>query len=79
MRGWERNREAWGGSVTAESVSIIDAGDRVVVRHIAHGVGRGPAFHLEFMTVSTLRNGRTILIDYFWDHAEALKAVGLQE
>jgi len=54
------------------------AGDRVVVRHIAHGVGRGPAFHLEFTTVSTLRNGRTILIDYFWNHAEALKAVGLE-
>ena len=79
MRGWERNREAWGGSLTVEPVSIIDAGDRVVARMIAHGVGRGPAVDLEFTTVSTLRNGRTILIDYFWDHAEALKAVGLEE
>jgi hypothetical protein len=34
---------------------------------------------LEFTTVTTLRNGRSILIDYFWDHAEALKAVGLEE
>ena len=25
MRGWERNREAWGGSPTVEPVSIIDA------------------------------------------------------
>jgi hypothetical protein len=34
---------------------------------------------VEYTTVSTLRNGRVILIDYFWDHAEALKAVGLEE
>ena len=76
MRQWERVREPW-DTVTVEPVSIIDAGERVVARMIAHGVGRGPAFNLEITTVTTFRNGRTILIDYFWDHAEALKAVGL--
>ena len=79
MRQWERSREPWGDSVTLEPVSIIDAGDRVVARLIVHGVGRGPAVHGEYTTVSTLRNGRTVLIDYFWDYAEALKAVGLEE
>ena len=79
MRQWERNREPWGNTATLEPVSIIDAGDRVVARQIAHGVGRGPAFHAEFTTVSTLRNGRVFLIDFFWDYAEALKAVGLEE
>ena len=79
MRQWERNREPWGNTGTLEPVSIIDAGDRVVARQIAHGVGRGPAFHAEFTTVSTLRNGRIFLIDFFWDYAEALKAVGLEE
>jgi ketosteroid isomerase-like protein len=79
MRQWERVREPWGDSVTLEPVSIIDAGDRVVARQIAHAVGRGPAIHQEFTTVATLRNGRTILIDYFWDYAEALKAVGLEK
>jgi len=67
------------GTVTVEPVSIIDAGDRVVVRQIAHVEGRGPALHQEFTTVSTFRNGRIFLIDYFWDYAEALKAVGLEE
>src|SRR5213080_4241515 len=79
MRQWERNREPWGNTATLEPVSIIDAGDRVVARQIAHGVGRGPAFHAEFTTVSTFRNGRVFLIDFFWDDAEALKAVGLSE
>ena len=79
MRGWEQAREPFGDAATVELVSIIDAGDRVVVRQIAHGVGRGPAFNLEVTTVTTFRNGRSILIDYFWDYAEALKAVGLEE
>src|SRR5436190_562318 len=51
MRQWERSREPWGNTGTLEPVSIIDAGDRVVARQIAHGVGRGPAFHAEFTTV----------------------------
>ena len=79
MGGWERNREPFGDTATVEPVSIIDAGDRVVVRQIAHVEGRGPALHQEFTTVSTFRNGRIFLIDYFWDYAEALKAVGLEE
>jgi ketosteroid isomerase-like protein len=79
MRQWERSREPWGNTATLEPVSIIDAGDRVVARQIVHGVGRGPALHAEFTTVSTLRNGRVFLIDFFWDYAEALKAVGLTE
>jgi ketosteroid isomerase-like protein len=78
MRLFAQLREPW-DTATLEPVSIIDAGDRVVARQIAHGVGRGPAFHAEFTTVSTLRNGRTVLIDYYWDHADALKAVGLEE
>ena len=78
MRQWERVREPFGDAVTLEPVSIIDAGDRVVARQIAHAVGRGPAVHHEFTTVSTFRSGRIVLVDYFWDYAEALKAVGLQ-
>jgi ketosteroid isomerase-like protein len=78
MRQWERVLEPW-DTVTMEPVSIIDAGDRVVARQIAHAVGRGPAVQQEFTTVATFRNGRIVLVDYFWDYAEALKAVGLEE
>jgi ketosteroid isomerase-like protein len=79
MRQLERVREPWGDAGTLEPVSIIDAGERVVVRQIAHAIGRGPALHVEYTTVSTLRNGRIVLVDWFWDYAEALKAVGLEE
>src|SRR5436190_5268557 len=77
MRQWERNREPWGDAATIAPISIIAAGDRAVTRTLVHGVGRGPEVHLEYTTVSTFRNGRTFLIDFYWDHAEALKAVGL--
>jgi hypothetical protein len=79
MRQWERGREPWGDTVTVEPVSIIDAGDRVVARQVVHGVGRGPTLHVEFTAVCTLRNGRIFYFEFFWDHAEALKAVGLSE
>src|SRR6476620_6910871 len=79
MRQWEGSREPWGDTLTFEPVSIIDAGDRVVARHVVHGVGRGPAIHAEFTAVCTLRNGRIFYFEFFWDHAEALKAVGLEE
>jgi hypothetical protein len=29
--------------------------------------------------VATVREGRIVCNEYFWDHAEALKAVGLEE
>ena len=79
MRQWERNREPFGDAITVEPISIIDAGDRVVVRQVVHGVGRGPEVNAEYTTVSTLRNGRTFLVDFYWNYAEALKAVGLEE
>ena len=34
---------------------------------------------MEFSRVFTLREGKIIGVDIFWDHAEALKAVGLRE
>jgi ketosteroid isomerase-like protein len=34
---------------------------------------------MEFTSVSTVRNGRIFGVEFFWDHAEALEAVGLSE
>jgi ketosteroid isomerase-like protein len=79
MRQWERIREPWDDAITLVPISIVDAGDRVVARQIVHAVARGPEVHAEFTTVSTLRNGRTFLIDYYWNYAEALEALGLSE
>ena len=42
-------------------------------------VGSGPDLNIEVTSVSTLRKGKTILAEFFWNYAEALEAVGLSE
>ena len=60
-----------------ETISLIEAGDRVVGHHVLHGVGRGPDARIEVANVVTLRRCRAVMIEYFWNHADALEAVGL--
>ena len=78
MRGWEQQRDAFDAD-TLELLEIIDLGDRTVVRFIWRAVGSGPDLKIEVTTVATLRKGKTILVEFFWNHAEALEAVGLSE
>ena len=79
MREWEHVREAWNADVVEPISDFIDAGERVVVRFIWRGVGHGPEANIEVTVVWTLRRGRTLAIDHFWSHAEALETLGLSE
>ena len=79
MREVEQWRETLDSYVTELIGDIIEAADRVVVRQVWHGVGQGPESSIESTVVYTLRKGRIFLVEYFWDHAEALEAVGLSE
>jgi ketosteroid isomerase-like protein len=78
MRQFRQMRETWDAD-TLEPISIVDVADQVVVRFIWHGVGHGPESNMEFTTVSEMRKGKVLSVEYFWDHAEALEAVGLSE
>jgi ketosteroid isomerase-like protein len=78
MRQWEQQREAFDAD-TIELLDVIDVGDRVVQRVNWHAVGSGPALNIEVTSVSMLRKGKQIFVEFFWDHAEALEAVGLSE
>jgi ketosteroid isomerase-like protein len=79
MRESERLRDAWDTDTAEPIADFIDVADRVVVRLIWHGAGRGPDAELEMTQVNTVRGGKIFAIDYFWNHAEALEAVGLAE
>jgi ketosteroid isomerase-like protein len=79
MREWGQVREAWNADVVEPISDFIDAADRVVVRHTWRGAGRGPEVDLEVTNVMTVRKGRIVHQEFFWDHAEALEAVGLRE
>src|SRR5438046_6895917 len=78
MRQWEQQREAFDAD-SVELIEIIDLGDRVVVRFIWRAVGRGPDLSIDVTAVSTHRMGKTIFVEYFWDHADALEALELSE
>ena len=78
MRQWEQQREPFDAD-TIELIEVIDLGDRVVARFIWRAAGSGPDLNIEVTSVSTARNGKTILVEFFWDHAEALETLGLSE
>ena len=78
MRQWEQIRETWDADFV-EPISFVDVGDRVVVRQMWRGFGRGPDANIDMTIIFTLREGRVVSLEYFWDHAEALKVAGLEE
>ncbi len=77
MRQFEQLRETFDATSVRPISDFIDAGDRVVVRLAYHGEGHGPEMNFEMTQVITVRNGKILYREYFWDHAEALEAVGL--
>jgi ketosteroid isomerase-like protein len=80
MREWEQIREPWQEGDALELIGDwIDAGDHVVARYAWRASGSGPGALMDISQVTTFRNGRVITIQNFWDHAEALKAVGLRD
>src|SRR4051812_36874672 len=79
MRQFGQLRETWDADAFELISDFIDVGNRVAVRCIWRGQGRGPDLSLEMTCVCTVRKGRIISIDFFWDHAEALEAVGMSE
>jgi ketosteroid isomerase-like protein len=79
MRQWHRLRETFDADAVEPISDFIEAADRVLVRQIWRGVGRGPRSNIELTNVITVRNGRIVYQEFFWDHAEALEAAGLSE
>ena len=79
MRQLEQLRETWDTEALELIGDFIDAGDRVAVRLIWRGAGHGPESNMEMTGVYTVRKGRIVAIEFFWDHAEALEALGLSE
>src|SRR6476469_2662133 len=78
MRQYHRLRYA-GDAESVEPVGdFIDAGDRALLRLAWHMSARGLGSRLEVTHVATLRDRKIVLSEYFWDHQEALKAVGLE-
>jgi ketosteroid isomerase-like protein len=77
---WEQMRDTWDSDKVEMRASYIDAADRVAVRMVWRGRGDGAGADMgEATGVFTIRNGKVRVAEFFWDHAEALEAVGLSE
>jgi len=79
MRWTAQLRETWDADTVELTSDFIAAGDRVAVRMVWHGAGRGPEANMAMTIVQTVRDGRVFYVEYFWDHAKALEVLGLSE
>jgi ketosteroid isomerase-like protein len=79
VRQFQQMIKTWDANELEPLSDPVDAADRVVVRLAWHGAGQGPEANFEFTVVYTLRKGRVVYQETFWNHAEALEAVGLSE
>ena len=80
-RFFEGLREAWEGEDTAILQELIRAGDAVVARMEWQVRGRASGIdtHLAITNVNVIERGKIVRQRHYLDHAEALKAVGLEE
>jgi ketosteroid isomerase-like protein len=79
MRECGQLRGAWDADALEVISDFIDIADHVVLRFIWRGAGYNPEANMEFTGLWTVRKGRIFFVEFFWDHAEALEAVGLSE
>jgi ketosteroid isomerase-like protein len=79
MRFYEQFREAWDADTLQLTGDLSHAADRVVARFAWHAQEHGPESNIEVTVISAIRNGKLREVEFFWDHAEALEAAGLEE
>jgi uncharacterized protein len=79
MRQWQQARETLDRDTLELASNFVAVGDRIAVRAVWRGSGHGPEPRVEITYVFTVRNGKILAIEQFWDHAEALQAVGLSD
>ena len=79
MREWEQVRDTWNADAVEPISDFIHVADHVVVRVVWRTAGQGPEPNIQLTIAYTIRKGKMFITEYFWDHAEALEAVGLRD
>jgi uncharacterized protein len=72
-------RDTSDGDTLEPVTDFLHTRDRVVVRFVWRRRTRGPDVNVEMTCAHTVREGKITEFAYFWLHADALKAVGLEE
>jgi ketosteroid isomerase-like protein len=73
-----RLRDSLDSDAVEPMADFIEVADHVLIRQTWRGLGHGPDMNMPTTAIYTLRRGKIIYLEYFWDHADALKAVGLE-
>ena len=71
---------AWEGAASVVQIEEVhDLGDRVLLRLRVpvRGAHSGVEGHLSWSQITTLRDGRIMLVEFYLDHHQALNAAGL--
>jgi ketosteroid isomerase-like protein len=83
IRAWyEGLRESWGERDAVALRELFEAGrDKVVARldWQVRGRASGIEMELDATSVNTIKGGRIVRQQWYFDHAKALEAVGLSE
>jgi ketosteroid isomerase-like protein len=81
LRQVRQQRDTWDADTAEPLGDFIESGPRPRGRQVRLGCGRGrgPQMDLPISCVYTVRAGKINEFEFFWDHAEALRAVGLSE
>jgi ketosteroid isomerase-like protein len=80
-RFFEGLKEAWEGEDTAILRELVRAGDNVISRMDWQVRGRASGIdtRLAITNINTVEHGKIVRQRHYLDHAEALKALGLEE
>ena len=79
LRQIRQLRAIWDSDTIVPVSDVISAGDKVLLRFIWRGVGSGPESNMEMTCIYTVRKDAIVGFEFFWNHADALAAVGLEE
>jgi ketosteroid isomerase-like protein len=79
VRQWKQMRETFDVNTVEPVSEFVSVADRVLVRYVWRGLGHGPESRIEVSYVGTVRDGKLLAVEFFWDHAAAREAVGLSE
>ena len=74
---WEGMRKSWDDRAVEMLTDYVDAADRVAVRMTWRERFDRPEADAGATGIFTIRNGKIRVAEFFWDHAEALAAIGL--
>jgi ketosteroid isomerase-like protein len=80
-RWYEGLKDSWEGRDAVALKELFEVGDKVIARFLWQVRGRtsGIEMDLDATSINNLKQGKIVRQQWYFDHAQALKAVGLEE